>query len=137
MMTMTTPAMKRMSELSVDDCFAHLRSRSLGRLAYVLDGRPRIVPLNYAILHGSIVFRTGYGHMLDVIHNREVAFEVDHGDPGASLGWSVVVQGVAEEIWRPEELDIAQHMELRPWAPGNRDHYVQILSTSITGREIS
>jgi uncharacterized protein len=51
-------------------------------------------------------------------------------------GWSVIILGVAEEIWRPEELDIARQLPLRPWAPGDRDHYVRILSTQITGRRV-
>ena len=42
----------------------------------------------------------------------------------------------AEEIWRGDELTIMRELPLRPWAPGNRDHYVRILSTAITGRRI-
>ena len=45
--------------------------------------------------------------------------------------------GIAEEIWRTEEISIAHDTGLRPWAPGDRDHYLRILSTAITGRRIS
>lgn len=134
---MTTAASKHIDALTVKDCLDLLETQDLGRLAYVVDGKPRILPLNYAMHQGSIVFRTGYGEVLDTIHLQEVEFEVDHGASETETGWSVIVHGVAEEIWRPEELEIARDLALRPWAPGNRDHYVRILSTAITGRRIS
>lgn len=132
-----TPAKKRIDDLEVDECFELLKTRAVGRLAYVEDGKPRIRPLNYDIHQGSVVFRIGYGDLLDAIHNREVVFEVDDAERDAKVGWSVIVHGVAEEIWRPEELDLARELSLRPWAPGDRDHYVRILSSAITGRRIS
>ena len=58
---------------------------------------------------------------------QPVEFEADAGDPGSHTGWSVIVHGVAEEIWRPEDLAAVRELPLRPWAPGNRDHYVRIL----------
>jgi nitroimidazol reductase NimA-like FMN-containing flavoprotein (pyridoxamine 5'-phosphate oxidase superfamily) len=133
---MTMPARKHLDELGLDECYELLQSRSLGRLAFIVEGKPRILPLNYGIHQGSVVFRTGYGNLLDMVHQKDVAFEVDDGDPATHTGWSVIVHGVAEEIWRPEELDIARQLPLRPWAPGDRDHYVRILSTQITGRRV-
>ena len=134
---MTTAASKHIGALTVEECLDLLQTQNLGRLAYVVDGKPRILPLNYAVHQGSVIFRTGYGDLLDTIHLQEVEFEVDHGASDVGTGWSVIVHGVAEEIWRPEELDVARRLPLRPWAPGNRDHYVRILSTGITGRRIS
>jgi nitroimidazol reductase NimA-like FMN-containing flavoprotein (pyridoxamine 5'-phosphate oxidase superfamily) len=137
MSLMTTAASKHIGALTVEECLDLLQTQNLGRLAYVVDGKPRILPLNYALHQGSVIFRTGYGDLLDTIHLQEVEFEVDHGASDVGTGWSVIVHGVAEEIWRPEELDVARRLPLRPWAPGNRDHYVRILSTGITGRRIS
>jgi hypothetical protein len=71
------------------------------------------------------------------IHLQPVVFEVDHGDVATRTGWSVIIHGIAEEIWRSEELAIAHDMRLQPWAPGDRDHYVRILPTAITGRRIT
>lgn len=133
----TTPAKKRMDELSVDECFDLLGTRALGRLAYVEDGQAQLLPLNYALHQGSVVFRTGYGALLDTIHKQPVVFEVDGADPDTRTGWSVIVRGIAEEIWRTEELEIVHQLPLRPWAPGDRDHFLRILSTAITGRRIS
>jgi nitroimidazol reductase NimA-like FMN-containing flavoprotein (pyridoxamine 5'-phosphate oxidase superfamily) len=133
---MTTAASKHIGALTVEECLDLLATQTLGRLAFVVDGKPRILPLNYAMHQGSVIFRTGYGDVLDTIHLQEVEFEVDHGVADTATGWSVIVHGLAEEIWRPEELEIARELPLRPWAPGNRDHYVRILSSAITGRRI-
>jgi nitroimidazol reductase NimA-like FMN-containing flavoprotein (pyridoxamine 5'-phosphate oxidase superfamily) len=133
---MSTPATKTLDVLSVDECLDLLKGRSLGRLAYVVGGKPRILPLNYGIHQGSVVFRTSYGQLLDTIHQQAVMFEIDHSEPSTHTGWSVIVHGIAEEIWRPEELDVVRELPLRPWAPGDRDHYVRVLSSAITGRRI-
>jgi nitroimidazol reductase NimA-like FMN-containing flavoprotein (pyridoxamine 5'-phosphate oxidase superfamily) len=136
-MATATPAARRLREMSVDDCVALLRTQPLGRLAYVVGDAPEVVPLNYAVYQGAVVFRTGYGDLLDRIHKVPVVFEVDHVDPMKHTGWSVIVHGLAEEIFRIDELEAVRQLPLRPWAPGERDHYVRIESTRITGRVIT
>ncbi len=135
-MAKATPAARRMREVSVDEALDLLRTQEVGRLAYVVDGKPRITPLNYTVHQGAVTFRTSYGALLDAIHQRDVVFEADQVDDAQHTGWSVIVQGLAEEIWRGEELEIARRLPLRPWAPGERDHYVRIVSKRITGRVI-
>lgn len=134
---MSTPATHRLEELSVDECLTLLAGGSLGRLVYMVDSAPQIRPLTYGLQRGSVVFRIGYGDLLDTIHEQHVVFEVDHGDPTVRTGWSVIVRGIAEEIWRTDDLERARETGLRPWAPGTRDHYVRIIPTSITGRRIA
>lgn len=133
----TTPAKHRIAALTVDECIALLKTEALGRLVYLTGGKPQIRPLNYVVHQGSVTFRTGYGGLLDTIHQQPVLFEVDHSDTTTHTGWSVIVNGVAEEIWRTDELSIVRETGLRPWAPGDRDHYLRILPTAITGRRIS
>ena len=136
-MATAIPATGRRRNLTVDEALALLRTRPVGRLVYVVDGEAKVVPLNYLVHRRTITFRTAYSVLLHDIEQRPVLFEVDYSDNARREGWSVIVHGVAEEIWRPEELDVARRLPLRPWAPGNRDHYVRILSTGITGRRIS
>lgn len=125
-----------MRETSVDEALSLLRTAVVGRLVYTHHGDPRVLPVNYTMHHGSVVFRTGYGDLLDHIHMRDVLFEADHADTTTQTGWSVIVEGRAEEIWRGEELDIMRRLPLRAWAPGDRDHFIRIVSTRITGRVI-
>lgn len=123
-------------EIRVEECMELLSARVLGRLVFVLDGKPAIRPLTYGVHQGSVAFRIGYGDLLDAIHQQPVAFEIDGGDDETRTGWSVIVHGIAEEIWRTEELSMVRELGLRPWAPGTRDHFVRILPTAITGRRI-
>lgn len=133
---MDTPVTHQLTELTVDECLDLLRTQRLGRLVYVEDGTPEIRPVNYALHQGSVVFRVGYGDLLDAVHRQPVTFEADEIDEDRATGWSVIVRGVAEEIWRSDELDVARETGLRPWAPGTRDHYVRIISHTMTGRRI-
>lgn len=130
------PEPRRLVVLDVDECLALLKGQDLGRLAFLNDGRPAILPVNYLLDQGTAVFRYAYGTVLDSIPEQRVAFEVDHTDPASHAGWSVVVEGKAEEVWRPEELADLRALTLHPWAPGNRAHYVRILSSAVTGRRI-
>jgi nitroimidazol reductase NimA-like FMN-containing flavoprotein (pyridoxamine 5'-phosphate oxidase superfamily) len=135
--TMSTPATHRLEELSVDQCLTLLGSGALGRLVFLRNGEPDVRPLTYDVHQGSVIFRIGYGDLLDAIHGHDVVFEVDSGDPAVRTGWSVIVRGKAEEIWRTDDLERVRETGLRPWAPGTRDHYVRIIPTSITGRRIA
>lgn len=131
------PRARRLEEIGVEECLRLLRTRFVGRLAYVVEGRPRILPLNYAVVDGQVVMRTEYGDTLDTLADRAaVAFEVDDIDPDDHRGWSVVVHGKAEEVWHPDELARLREVPLRPWAPGARAHYLRILSSAISGRRI-
>lgn len=127
-----------LAELSVEESMALLSGASVGRLAYVVDGEPGVIPVNYVFKDGTVVFRTTYGPILDTISaGARVAFEVDDLDPAAHTGWSVVVRGRAEEVWLAEELEAARQLPLSSWAPGERTHYVRISPSTITGRRIS
>ena len=128
---------RQIKALSVDECLALLTMATLGRVAFVHDGEPYIVPVNYLLHEGSVVFRTTYGTTLDTVSaGARVAFEVDRIDEQTHLGWSVIVSGKAEEIWLPDEIATATTLPITPWAPGERNHYVRISPSAITGRRI-
>ena len=132
-----TPQHRQIHTLSVDASLALLTSASLGRVAYVLDGAPRLVPVNYLLHEGVVVFRMTYGTTLDTISaGARVAFEVDRIDEPTHLGWSVIVAGKAEEIWLPDEIAAVATLPITPWAPGERNHFVRISPSAITGRRI-
>lgn len=50
--------------LTEDDCLALLRSRELGRIAFDVEDRVEIFPVNYGIEGKIIVFRTSPGTKL-------------------------------------------------------------------------
>ena len=127
----------RLETLTVEECLRLLESQAVGRLGFVDDGRPQVLPVNYRFHEGAVVFRTTHGRLLDAIHLSAAAFEIDEIDNARHTGWSVVVHGRAEEVSRAEELPAFRGLPLTSWAPGDRDHYVQILPRTITGRRIT
>ena len=132
----TEPA-PRWTELSIENSMRLLELGRVGRLAYVSDGEPQILPVNYVFHEGAVVFRTTYGQTLDAIGvGARVAFEVDSINETSHTGWSVIVRGKAEEIWMADELEEVRALHVDTWAPGERLHYVRILPAGITGRRI-
>lgn len=123
-------------DLTIEECLDLLGSRYLGRVGFVRDGVPHVFPVNYRLHEGAIVFRTDSGGFLDAVHLSRAAFEVDDVDFEQHSGWSVLVHGKVEEVSDPVELDGLRKLPLHPWAPGERDHYVRISPSKISGRRI-
>lgn len=128
---------RRLRALAAPDCLSRLGRRFIGRLAFLDGGAVRIVPMNFVLHEGSVVLRMAEGAVLDAIRGADVAFEVDDIDLDDHAGWSVVVHGRAEQVSGTDEMDVLQRLPLRPWAPGDRDRFVRIAPTSITGRDLS
>jgi hypothetical protein len=123
-------------EISQEECLHLLDLSRVGRIGVSVHALPVVLPVNYVMHDGAVVFRVGPGTKLAAATaGTVVAFEVDHHDPNGSLGWSVLVQGRAEEIFDPEELAQAERFSLHSWAlNGSADHYVRIRPTMIAGR---
>ena len=125
-----------LEELSKQECERLLASQGLGRVAMVIDGRPQIFPVNYAFADGVVVFRTGEGLKLERSPMTAVAFEADGIDARKGLAWSVMIQGTAQNVTntidpRSERL---RHLAVSPAAPGDRNYWVGIYVTHISGR---
>jgi uncharacterized protein len=125
-------------ELPRHECLALLRGQSLGRVAYTDHALPAITPVNYALDGDTIVFRTALGSRLaEGTRDAVVAFEVDEADAITHEGWSVVVVGVASEVSRASETLRAIELTLTPWAGGERNRFVRITPTFVTGRRLN
>jgi nitroimidazol reductase NimA-like FMN-containing flavoprotein (pyridoxamine 5'-phosphate oxidase superfamily) len=113
------------------------RHRFVGRLGFVVDGRPIILPVNYIFDDTAVVFCSASGTKLDAVAGgADVAFEVDDSVSLHHSGWSVLVQGHAELITDPGEVARLRHGPLRPWAKGARANWVRISLDEISGRRI-
>jgi uncharacterized protein len=123
--------------LSHAECERLLEENYVGRLAVVVDGRPRIYPMNYRYYEGALVMRTGEGPKLRALStDPPVAFEIDGFDDTYQHAWSVVVEGSAEVVGYEEVEEDLRWRPLRPWAGGERDHWVRIRPDTISGRVI-
>ena len=70
--------------------------------------------------------------MLAVTRNPEVTFEVD-GEEGR-VGWSVVLRGTAERLDDDDEIRESGLLGLRSASPVEKNNFVRVSATSITGR---
>ena len=67
-----------MVELGPAECIALLGSVQVGRVGVTIDALPAVLPVNFVVWNGSIVFRTVPGTKLDAAAAGDVvAFEVD------------------------------------------------------------
>lgn len=127
----------RAENLDVDTCLGLLSRHHFGRVAVNDAHGPVVLPVNYLIDRGSVVFRTAEGTKLDAaVAEQAVGFEVDEVDEATRSGWSVLIRGTIEEVVDADELDRLRLQPLSPFVGGERERFVRIWSSSITGRRI-
>ena len=77
-------------ELEPEICWRLLGRRPVGRVGFVVQGEPIVLPVNHAVDGHSIVMRTGETTMLEELGGgAPAAFEVDDTDAYSETGWSV------------------------------------------------
>ena len=128
-----------MEELDEAECLRLLASTTVGRVGFVVNERPIVLPVNYAIDGRTVVFRTGEGTVLNKTALQIIAFEVDQIDAETHSGWSVLAQGIAQDVGtaidtRSEEL---RALALVTWAPDKRDRWFRLDADTLTGRRLS
>ncbi len=119
-----------------------LATRTVGRLAYIVDGRPHIVPVNFRVRGTDIILRSLPGSKLDAAeaggtssHAPPVCLEVDAIDERAHSGWSVVAHGVFEVIDDPEALAEAWTDAPDPWIRSRSHRWLRLRVSEMTGRQ--
>lgn len=136
---MTTPTMKRSSDvLDPDECWSILRTESVGRIAYVVDGRPMIVPVNFAVIQGDFVFRSDPGDKLDWVPQRDICIEADGSDDSNHV-WSVIAHGLARDVTNALNVEyVEMRRNLVPtFTPLTDPHWIAVEVASISGRRLS
>lgn len=120
------------------ECLQLLQTKSkIGRVAFVVDGKPMVLPVNYRAEEDSVVICIGEGVMLDhLTGHAPAAFEVDVYTVGSRSGWSVLVQGRAEEVTDAKELQELQYSPLKSWVTSPSGHWIRISIDEISGRRI-
>jgi nitroimidazol reductase NimA-like FMN-containing flavoprotein (pyridoxamine 5'-phosphate oxidase superfamily) len=126
------------ADLTTQECRDLLSTHGVGRLAVDTAAGPAIVPLNYGVVGGSIVFRTAPDTVPSEAADTQVAFEVDRIDAAFSQGWSVLVRGHASTVTDPDDVErLEEQAYSTPWAGGQRDLWIRIDAESVTGRRIT
>ena len=119
-----------------DECWSLLRNHQVGRLAIVIEGRPRIFPINYAAADNALVFRTESGAKLEHGPGSAACFEIDEYDQHESTAWSVMVVGPLEDITDADDERSRglRRLPVEPAAPGTRLHWLALNAEEVSGR---
>jgi len=137
----TQPVLEPIDEAK---CLRLIAPGGIGRLAF--NGRYglTVLPVNYKVHDGAIVFRTaqdsptGEDLRTGIAHAEyQVAFEIDDIDLVAQSGWSVLVHGPAHHMATEAERAAVLASGVEPWAAGSREHAISITPQRVTGRRLT
>ncbi|MFF4415688.1 helix-turn-helix domain-containing protein [Streptosporangium sp. NPDC001559] len=133
----------RLDRLDAAECLRLIAPGGVGRVAFNEPEGPVVLPVNYAVHNGAVVFRTAFGGPLDDnlrtgVQGAEfkVAFQVDRIDEASREGWSVLIRGGLHHVVTGDEQADAETSGVQPWAGGDRELYVSITPAEIGGRRI-
>ncbi len=128
---------RELRTLSPEECLDLLEPGGVGRVGLMSAEGIVMLPVNYAVAAGTIVFRTAPDTLLAACANGPVSFEADHFDLVNRAGWSVLMQGHARTVADEHGVRGLEHgTGLEPWAPGARDVWVRITPGLISGRRV-
>ena len=125
----------QLRDLSREECLELLASKSVGRIAYDGSDGPEVLPLNFVVQDGSVLFRTSPHSALGRRLRLDVAaFQVDEVDDYTQSGWSVLLRGPVE----PVDAHDLPSADLRPtaWPAGHRSLHLRLQPRTITGRRL-
>jgi nitroimidazol reductase NimA-like FMN-containing flavoprotein (pyridoxamine 5'-phosphate oxidase superfamily) len=132
-----------LATLDEAECLRLITPGGIGRIAYSGRYGPTVFPVNYRLYQGAIVFRTIQDSPTDEdlrtgIADAEykVAFEIDDVDSLARVGWSVLIQGSAHHVVSEAERASISKAGVEPWPGGDRELFLRIVPSRITGRRI-
>src|SRR5580700_1480950 len=97
-----------LERLDEAECLRLISPGGIGRISYSGQYDLTVLPVNYQMHNGAILFRTAADSLTGddlrtgIVHAEyRVAFEVDEFDIQAHEGWSVLVQGPAHHLDSP------------------------------------
>jgi nitroimidazol reductase NimA-like FMN-containing flavoprotein (pyridoxamine 5'-phosphate oxidase superfamily) len=127
---------RSLEALSHDECLELLGRAQVGRVVFTMGALPAVVPVTFALQDAAILTRTAADTRLaKAAKGAVLAFQVDELDAASRTGWSVVVTGVAELVTDTDERRRLDGL-LEPWAPGERDVFIRVPLTMVSGRRI-
>ena len=128
----------RLEVLEEAECVHLIESTPIGRIGFVSDGVPLVLPVNFEWHDGGVVFRTLEGQKLAAAAEEQaVCFEVDDWDNTSHTGWSVVMTGTARQVTEWAEIEQLERLSVVPWARGDwRPLWVRVEPQDLSGRRI-
>jgi nitroimidazol reductase NimA-like FMN-containing flavoprotein (pyridoxamine 5'-phosphate oxidase superfamily) len=122
-------------ELDEAECWELVRSREVGRIAYVDDRGPMVVPITFVVGEEYLLFRVAaYSEVARHLPDGRAAMEVDDIDYFTRSGWSVVVRGRVDVV-NTDDLP-AEGERPTPWPKGQRSLHLRLTPDAVTGRRL-
>jgi nitroimidazol reductase NimA-like FMN-containing flavoprotein (pyridoxamine 5'-phosphate oxidase superfamily) len=135
----SSSAGSQLSELTRDECRLLLGLTSVGRIAFVIDGMPVVIPVNYRLLNDEtglwVLLRTRPGNTIDEAP-EVVGFEIDGIDHDRHQGWSVLVRGALCHLDHNDVELLSRRFDPKPWVSEDRTAWLAIKPRIITGRRL-
>ena len=132
-----------LEHLDEAECLRLISPGGIGRIVYMGRYGLTVLPVNYKLHQGSILFRTGQdsptGEDLQtgIAHAEyQVAFEIDDINPAAHEGWSVLIHGPAHQMTTDTERALVEESGVEPWGPGPKELAIRITPDRIAGRRL-
>ena len=130
-------ASSKLLVLTQKECWALVKQAALGRLAFVMDDWPLVMPVNYLVDGPDVVIRSDPGRKLTAARQQvQATLQVDSIDRLHRSGWSVLVFGIATAVDDAEEVARLDGLGLRSWAASDRASWIRLLPVQITGRRL-
>ena len=128
----------RLEILDEAECIRRIESTPVGRVGFISDGVPLVLPVNFEWHDGGVVFRTLEGQKLAAAASQQtVCFEVDDWDQQTHSGWSVVMSGAARQVTEWAEIEQLERLGVVPWTKGEwRPLWIRIEPEELSGRQL-
>lgn len=120
-------------QLTRAECEILLASRHVGRVIHTTSALPTAVPVMYAVIDGSVIFREFPGLDLRSGTGMVIAFEVDTFEDRFEEGWCVVATGLAVGVTDHAEIQMLDGLGIASWAPDQRSAYVRLTVGPLSG----
>jgi uncharacterized protein len=125
-----------LTDLDPDECMDLVGQETVGRLGIIVDGRPEIHPVNFAVADDKILIRSDQGTKLSSALAGPVVFEVDRVDTVARSGWSVMIHGTAHLTSGRTRGSGTQNRALKTWRQADLPQLLCIVPNRVTGRRL-
>jgi len=124
----------RLREIDEEECWELLEPRPVGRIAYVDEQGPIVLPVNFVLVDRTVIFRvSAYSVLGRNLPGAAAAFQADEIDEYTRSAWSVLVRGRVEIA---DTDDLPKEARPRPWVEGPRTLFLRLVPTQVSGRRL-
>ena len=124
-------------ELDPAESMELLAAKKVGRIGFLGEDGPVVLPMNYILADNHVIVRTAaFGVVARSALDQKVAFQVDDVDDFLEAGWSVLIAGSATMLSDAQMQALKFGGSPDPWAEGPRPLFLSIACDRVSGRRL-